>query len=390
MHRSGTSMLTRMCNLLGADLGPDMLEPGPDNPTGYWEHRGAVDIDNRVMAAAGVAWDDPLPLPEHWINDAVIAPLLDELVAMLRRDFSDSALPALKDPRICRLLPLWQAAFQELDWQPRYLHMTRHPLEVERSLASRDGIIPEMSHLLWLRYVSEAETHTRDRPRAFLTYDGLLNQWRELLPQAFRQLDLPFPDPADAFPAIANFADSGHRHHQVSDDSLALKNGGSGLLQRFFDNLGLAAKDTETANDRFPALQAEIGGILSLVDPVLDHLRAHGTGLLRERERTISELFEQIVSLKEQLLTSHETAQQLNQKACRLDGRLNSVQQENAVLRRELNQAEHQRNQARHLVETREQALAEMQSSTSWHLTRPLRQAGDLIRRILGRSDHPG
>lgn len=384
-------MLTRMCNLLGADLGPDMLEPGPDNPTGYWEHRGAVDIDNRIMAAIGVAWDDPFPLPENWMTGTAITPLLEELVAMLRRDFSDSSLPALKDPRICRLLPLWQTVFRELGWQPRYLHMARHPLEVERSLASRNGIIPEMSHLLWLRHVTEAESQTRGHPRAFLTYDDLLTHWRERLPQAFRQLDLPFPEPADrAFEAIGDFADAGQRHHRIPDDHVTRGNGADSLQQRIFDNLRLATKEPKAADDRFAMLHKEFGEVLSLLDPALAYARTEGSGMTRQRERTISELLEQISSLKEQLSVAHQTARQLNDKVRGLDEQLNSAQRDRATLHLELDRAVHRSRQAEQRLEAREHTLAEMRDSTSWVLTRPLRETGDFIRRILARSsDHP-
>ena len=39
MHRSGTSALTRVLNLLGVALGDDLMPPGPDNPLGFWEHQ---------------------------------------------------------------------------------------------------------------------------------------------------------------------------------------------------------------------------------------------------------------------------------------------------------------------------------------------------------------
>jgi len=38
MHRSGTSALARVVNLLGVDLGKSFLPPDPANPSGYWEH----------------------------------------------------------------------------------------------------------------------------------------------------------------------------------------------------------------------------------------------------------------------------------------------------------------------------------------------------------------
>jgi len=42
MHRSGTSALTRVLNLLGMELGQPLLPPHPTNETGFWEHATVV------------------------------------------------------------------------------------------------------------------------------------------------------------------------------------------------------------------------------------------------------------------------------------------------------------------------------------------------------------
>ena len=39
MHRSGTSLCTRLANLLGMELGEPLQPAGPDNPKGFWENR---------------------------------------------------------------------------------------------------------------------------------------------------------------------------------------------------------------------------------------------------------------------------------------------------------------------------------------------------------------
>lgn len=46
MHRSGTSALTRILNLLGTELGNDLLPPHADNPHGYWESGAAVALND--------------------------------------------------------------------------------------------------------------------------------------------------------------------------------------------------------------------------------------------------------------------------------------------------------------------------------------------------------
>jgi len=72
MHRSGTSALTRVLSLLGADLPSRLLEPRPDAVRGYWESADLVDIHDRLLKATGLAWDGVLPIPDSWWHsDAV-------------------------------------------------------------------------------------------------------------------------------------------------------------------------------------------------------------------------------------------------------------------------------------------------------------------------------
>ena len=54
MHRSGTSALMRVLNLLGVDIGTSLLPPNEDNEAGYWEH---VDIyrQQEQLMDAGMA-----------------------------------------------------------------------------------------------------------------------------------------------------------------------------------------------------------------------------------------------------------------------------------------------------------------------------------------------
>jgi hypothetical protein len=47
MHRSGTSVVASVLQRLGVFLGAPaaLLDPLPENPRGYWEHRGIKDLN---------------------------------------------------------------------------------------------------------------------------------------------------------------------------------------------------------------------------------------------------------------------------------------------------------------------------------------------------------
>lgn len=62
MHRSGTSLLTRILNLIGVYLGSDealTVEPAEANPKGYWEHHEITSISDAILKRPGGSWDAP-------------------------------------------------------------------------------------------------------------------------------------------------------------------------------------------------------------------------------------------------------------------------------------------------------------------------------------------
>ena len=68
MHRSGTSAVTGALRLCGVELGTELMQPGSDNPKGFWEHAGVVAIHERLLAALERSWNDPRPLPADWLQ----------------------------------------------------------------------------------------------------------------------------------------------------------------------------------------------------------------------------------------------------------------------------------------------------------------------------------
>ncbi|MFW6206976.1 MAG: hypothetical protein ACOC5J_03485, partial [Gemmatimonadota bacterium] len=65
-HRSGTSAVARVLNLLGTDLGANMLPPKFDNRHGYWEHQTVFELHERLLSKAGSAWHEYRPMPAGW------------------------------------------------------------------------------------------------------------------------------------------------------------------------------------------------------------------------------------------------------------------------------------------------------------------------------------
>jgi hypothetical protein len=193
MHRSGTSALARIVNLLGAALPKTLLPANATNPAGHWESMPLVQLNDSLLAAAGSAWDDWRAVDPLWMSSEIADSFVEKIAAALEAEFDTAQLFCLKDPRLCRLLPLWARALARLNVHAVALHIVRHPLEVAASLATRDGFPSKKSHLLWLRHVLESELQTRHLRRAFIGYEALLSNWRDPLGAAGRRLGVDWP-----------------------------------------------------------------------------------------------------------------------------------------------------------------------------------------------------
>jgi hypothetical protein len=140
MHRSGTSAVTRVLNLLGADLSKGLLHPSATNETGYWESRELVAIHDEILLSSGSKWDDWQAFNPEWYKSPVAASFKSRILEVLRKDFANSQLFAIKDPRICRLWQLWREVLSEFGATPGAVIPIRNPLEVAHSLKQRNGL----------------------------------------------------------------------------------------------------------------------------------------------------------------------------------------------------------------------------------------------------------
>ena len=226
MHRSGTSALTRVLGLMGAALPHDPMPPTADNPQGYWESQRIARLNNRLLESAGTDWSNDAAIPPEWFADPCRAGDREEAIALLANEFAAAPSIVLKDPRICRLIPFWKTVLDAAGFETRAVLALRDPLEVARSLAARaadpafsPAAIPDPARglLLWLRYVLDAERHSRELTRHVIDYADLLRDWRTTL-EPLRGIAGLSRLPADTTATIDAFLDPTLRR-QVRDDT---------------------------------------------------------------------------------------------------------------------------------------------------------------------------
>jgi len=222
MHRSGTSAFTRAASLCGAALPAALLAPDAAiNAAGFWESPAVTGLNDEILLHLGRRWSDIRALPTGWEQLAAgFAPRID---AVLAAQFGDAELLVLKDPRLCRLLPLWRGALARAGIRPVAVLAMRHPLEVAASLNRREHLRPGTALLLWLRHFIEAEAATRDIPRLILHYDELLADGPAAMARLGAALGLAWPrPPAEAADEIDGFLKPALRHHTQPDDAMLL------------------------------------------------------------------------------------------------------------------------------------------------------------------------
>ncbi|MGU3539574.1 sulfotransferase family protein [Methylobacterium sp. A54F] len=255
MHRSGTSALTRVINLLGIGLPEDLVPGFAGNELGHWEPEAVVTIHDAMLRAAGSDVNDVVGFDPAWLASPEAGEGRARIRAFLEETLAATPAVVLKDPRICLVLPVWIEVLRELGIRTAFIIPYRDPAEVAMSLARRQAHFfpdsvwpPERGGLLWLRYVTEAERWTRGLPRAFVAYDDLLADWRSATGRIGEQLGLDWPEAGPGSAArIDAFLSSQHKHESARD--------------------GRALRELDAACRALDGLQADPAGTLDL-DPL--------------------------------------------------------------------------------------------------------------------------
>lgn len=222
MHRSGTSALSRSLNLLGAKISENLIPPNDFNKSGYWESQPIVDYNDRLLTKYQRHWSDPKPMPRFWQDANSFEGDVAEATGLLQKEFNAPCKLVIKDPRLSRLLPVWHKALTNFGSPPVCLIACRNPLEVYRSLQTRNKMSREHACQLWFSYMLEAEYHSRGHPRAIVHYDAFLENWRGTLQQALQDSGASGVfDLSRGGDEIDGFINTDQRHHASQTKDLA-------------------------------------------------------------------------------------------------------------------------------------------------------------------------
>lgn len=173
MHRSGTSLVSGIINRLGIFGGEEEIlgRSGEWNPKGYWEFRKLTQANNRILVALGRRWDRVSGLDETLFSrhQEQISRICEELAPTLS-EFGEQGDWAVKDPRMCLLLPAWHSYLNN----PLAVLVVRDPVEVAISLNKRNQMPLTVGIALWEIYMRSALQHSRSMPKVVVDYNALL------------------------------------------------------------------------------------------------------------------------------------------------------------------------------------------------------------------------
>ncbi len=171
MHRAGTSLTTRIINMMGAYFAPEGLSLGYNehNEKGFWERKDVLSINEQLLRHAGATWHkvdgwdtQQLSRTPRALTHAIRSTILE----------MDAHRPwVLKDPRLCITLPCWLPHLEV----PVTVLAARNPLASARSLELRNGIPPEYGIAMWEYHAVHSLRNTLYIPKIHVRYETMLD-----------------------------------------------------------------------------------------------------------------------------------------------------------------------------------------------------------------------
>lgn len=249
MHRSGTSMVTRILHLNGLYLGQEaeLGGPAPDNADGFWEHVRFRGLNEAILNELGGGWDCPPPLPEDWSGER-FAPLRTRANRIVQ-DFEDREPWGWKDPRNCLTLPFWLQQIPGL----KVVIVLRNPLEVAFSLRNR-GASSYASYafglVLWDTYNRHLLHSVSPDNRIITHYDAFFHQPATEVRRVLDFLEMPVQE--DTVNRTCTLMSAGLRHQRFTYKHLVHANASPkvvDLYRTMSEEAGWIDVDDETRAD---------------------------------------------------------------------------------------------------------------------------------------------
>jgi hypothetical protein len=203
MHRSGTTMVTRLLSKSKVDIG--------NNLEGNSEPKRILIINNQLLRLYGATWDNPQPFIDSvWQNDQEVNKLVEIVIKSKAIDKGlniSKEFWGWKEPRTTITFPVWKKIFPNI----KVIHVYRNPIDVVLSLYYREYktlenrkyismkrsihssirvLNPFESISLWEIYTSLALSITKNNNGLDVCYEKLLTDSDDVLSEMSKYLSI--------------------------------------------------------------------------------------------------------------------------------------------------------------------------------------------------------
>ena len=356
MHAGGASALAGALARAGAATGATAT-PTVDEGMGATSCAPLVTLSETALSALGVSWDSLAAPPERWPDSPAIralAPAAQELVA---REFGAGTSAVIAEPRVCRLFPLWRAAFEACGFSVSAILLVRRPHEVAAALAKRLQFAPEKSLALWLSHLGDAERGTRGVRRTLITHDALADDPTATLTRIAGDAAFPLAATKAALEAATALTKANRSHTAAARRGGGLGSGLDAVLEEGYEKLARLAPGADPRRDiealvaaARPALNAAIPPwLLTELDAARLATQKLAADLAQARQRTDESARYHLEALATELAQARNAVQARENEyafvADEVDGlriRLDDLQSERDALRKERDDATRQ------------------------------------------------
>lgn len=347
-HRSGTSAVTGALGALGlaVPIVTDRMVWLESNPE-HWESLSLSLHNEELLNRMGGSWDAPPDLPAGWEDGPEIRDVADP-TPLVAASFPDQGPFVWKDPRVCLLLPYWRRL---LAGPIAAVLVWREPMAVARSLRQRDRMPLTNGLAIWTRYNRAALEGLAGIDTYVVDYESIIEGpgafvdavagWLGSLPQ-FE----PHADGWDRDDAVASI-DAGLRHQESADSE---------------ETTGLLIDEQAQLVDRLAATR---GGYRPLGPASASVESPWSAGVIAQR----AELHRLNADLESRSLELVARNQELQATGAELA----ATRAELSATRENLAQANQDLAETRERLDRAIQIIENMQASTSWRVTRPVR-----------------
>jgi GT2 family glycosyltransferase/glycosyltransferase involved in cell wall biosynthesis len=267
MHRSGTSVVTRLINLMGGHFGPESAGTGAnaENPKGSWERRDVRDENEAVLWSSGADWWKVADFSLERVPVDAQKRFSRNVPKIIRH--LDTHRPwVVKEPRFCLLFPMWRRHVVT----PVCVLVHRPPIQVAHSLQQRSGFPLAFGLALWERYLLDGLTASSGLPRIIVSYQRIMDEPVDEMNRLFQKLtDIGVGGLRRLSETeIMSFVSTDHFHHRQQEDKK------SGLLSPVQRELASAMESGAVLEfGDIPTLSAQAERTLRLFEKISENER---------------------------------------------------------------------------------------------------------------------